>query len=219
MKVRRSRLGQNWITSLTNSYTLFHNNPKRKPAKNKSKILRKTKVEGPKGCGKTTTAQQVAASVIKLQDPDNFEAYKATAESRPSIAIAALGLSPESFQYDLKSFGFFFENLCVRDLRSYTQGEDAKVSYYHDRNGLEADVVLHLKDGRYALIECKLGSKEIEDGAAHLVELRKLIVENNKGETQVPLRGPDLLIVLTGGNLAYTREDGVKVIPLACLKW
>lgn len=137
----------------------------------------------------------------------------------PSIAIAALGLSPESFQYDLKSFGFFFENLCVRDLRSYTQGEDAKVSYYHDRNGLEADVVLHLKDGRYALIECKLGSKEIEDGAAHLVELRKLIVENNKGETQVPLREPDLLIVLTGGNLAYTREDGVKVIPLACLKW
>ena len=104
-------------------------------------------------------------------------------------------------------------------LRSYAQGEDAKVSYYHDRNGLEADVVLHLKDGRYALIECKLGSKEIEDGAAHLVELRKLIVENNKGETQVPLRKPDLLIVLTGGNLAYTREDGVKVIPLACLKW
>jgi hypothetical protein len=137
----------------------------------------------------------------------------------PSIAIAALGLSPASFQYDLKTFGFFFENLCVRDLKAYTQSEDAKVSYYHDRNGLEADIVLHLKDGRYALIECKLGSQEIEDGANHLVELRRLIVENNKNETQAPLREPDLLIVLTGGNIAYTRKDGVRVIPLACLKW
>lgn len=137
----------------------------------------------------------------------------------PSIAIAALGLSPESFQYDLKTFGFFFENLCVRDLRAYTQGEDASISYYHDRNGLEADIVLHLKDGRYALIECKLGSSEIEEGAKHLVQLKNLIRENNVGEKQVPLREPDLLIVLTGGNMAYTRDDGVKVIPLACLKW
>ena len=92
-------------------------------------------------------------------------------------------------------------------------------SYYHDRTGLEADIVLHLKDGRYALIECKLGSSEIEDGAKHLIQLRDLIRENNKEEKQVPLREPDLLLVLTGGNLAYTREDGVKVIPLACLKW
>jgi len=137
----------------------------------------------------------------------------------PSIAIAALGLSPDSFQYDLKTFGSFFENLCVRDLRAYTQNEDASVSYYHDRNGLEADIVLHLKDGRYALIECKLGSKEIEDGASHLVELRNLIRANNEKERQVPLREPDLLMVLTGGNIAYTREDGVKVVPLACLKW
>lgn len=137
----------------------------------------------------------------------------------PSIAIAALGLSPESFQYDLKTFGFFFENLCVRDLRAYTRGEDASISYYHDRNGLEADVVLHLKDGRYALIECKLGSSEIEDGAKHLIKLRDLIRESNKEEKQVPLREPDLLLILTGGNLAYSREDGVKVIPLACLKW
>lgn len=75
------------------------------------------------------------------------------------------------------------------------------------------------KDGRYALIECKLGSSEIEDGAKHLIQLRNLIRESNKEEKQVPLREPDLLLVLTGGNLAYTREDGVKVIPLACLKW
>ena len=136
----------------------------------------------------------------------------------PSVAIAALGLSPDSFQTDLKTFGFFFENLCVRDLRSYTQPHDSHLSYYHDRYGLEADVVLHLSDGRYALIECKLGSREIEEGARHLSELKHLIIENNNKERQCPLREPDLLIVLTGGQMAYTRPDGVKVIPIGCLR-
>lgn len=83
---------------------------------------------------------------------------------------------------------------------------------------LESDLVLHLEDERYALIECKMGSREIEEGAKHLLEIKRLIQEYNKTEKQVPLREPDLLIVLTGGKMAYTRADGVKVIPLACLK-
>ena len=70
----------------------------------------------------------------------------------------------------------------------------------------------------YALIECKLGSSEIEDGASHLKELTNLIEKHNKEEKQAPLREPDLLMVITGGEYAYTRPDGVKVIPLACLK-
>ena len=77
---------------------------------------------------------------------------------------------------------------------------------------------MHLDDQRYALIECKLGSRDIEEGAKHLLEMQKLIREKNKNERQMPLREPDLLIVLTGGEIAYTREDGVKVIPLGCLK-
>ena len=92
------------------------------------------------------------------------------------------------------------------------------MSYYHDRYGLEADAVLHLDDGRYALIECKLGSRDIEEGARHLIELTDLIKEKNRTGIQMQLRLPDLLIVLTGGNMAYTREDGVKVIPIGCLK-
>lgn len=83
---------------------------------------------------------------------------------------------------------------------------------------MEADLVLHLADGRYALIECKLGSHEIDDGAKHLLEIKRLIQEYNKTEKQVPLREPELMIVMTGGQMAYTRPDGVKVIPLACLK-
>ena len=92
------------------------------------------------------------------------------------------------------------------------------MSYYHDRFGLEADAVLHLDDGRYALIECKLGSREIEDGAKHLLEIKRLVAEKNKTENLIKLREPDLLIVLTGGEMAYTREDGVKIIPIGCLK-
>lgn len=136
----------------------------------------------------------------------------------PSIAVAAMGASPQSLELDLKTFGFIYECMCIRDLKIYSQALGGTLSYYHDRYGLEADAVLHLADGRYALIECKLGSREIEEGARHLMELKKLIKERNEKEKQMPLRLPDILIVLTGGKLAYTREDGVKVIPLGCLK-
>lgn len=135
----------------------------------------------------------------------------------PSIAVAILGLSPEALSSQLKTFGFLFEQMCIRDLRAYTNDLSGHVSYYRDRYGLEADVVLHLEDGRYALIECKLGSSEIERGAEHLLELKHLISSANKRETQVPIREPDLLILLTGGEMAYTRPDGVRVIPLGCL--
>lgn len=136
----------------------------------------------------------------------------------PSIAVASLGLTPQLLMTQLMTFGFIFEQMCIRDLKAYTPDFDSHLSYYRDRYGLEADLVLHIADGRYALIECKLGSAEIEEGAEHLLEIKRLIQEHNKTEKQVPLREPDLLIILTGGHMAYTRPDGVKIIPLACLK-
>lgn len=136
----------------------------------------------------------------------------------PSIAVASMNISAEALETQLKTFGFIFEQMCIRDLKAYTADFNSRISYYRDRYGLEADLVLHLEDERYALIECKLGSREIEDGAKHLLEIKRLIQEYNNTEKQVPLREPDLLIVLTGGNMAYTRTDGVKVIPLASLR-
>lgn len=136
----------------------------------------------------------------------------------PSIAVALLGLSPESLSVQLKTFGFIFEQMCIRDLKAYTIDLNSHVSYYNDRYGLEADIVLHLEDGRYALIECKLGSREIDSGAKHLLELKQLIQERNNKEPQIQMREPDLLIILTGGKMAYTRPDGVKVVPLGALK-
>jgi len=136
----------------------------------------------------------------------------------PSIAVAAMNVNAEGLEEQLKTFGFIFEQMVARDLRAYSADFDSHLSYYRDRYGLEADLVLHLADGKYALIECKLGSREIDQGAQHLLEIKRLIQENNVTERQVPLREPDLLIIITGGKMAYTREDGVKVIPLACLK-
>lgn len=136
----------------------------------------------------------------------------------PSIAAAALGVSPEYFANDYKTLGFLFESLCIRDLKIYSSSDNGTVSYYHDRYGLEADAVLHLDDGRYALIEIKLGQSEVDEGAKHLCKIESLIKEYNKTETQTPLRLPDLKMVITGTQYGYRREDGVFVIPLGCLR-
>jgi len=134
----------------------------------------------------------------------------------PSIAVASLSLSPEVLLQDFNTFGFIFECLCIRDLKVYSSASDGSVSFYRDRYGLEADAVLHLHDGRYALIEIKLGSRGIEKGAEHLLELKTLIQKAN-AKRQVSLREPDLLMVITGGDMAYTRNDGVRIIPIGCL--
>ena len=136
----------------------------------------------------------------------------------PSIAVASMSLSPQALEMDLKTFGFIFECMAIRDLRAYSQALYGNISYYHDRYDLEADAVLHLDDGRYALIEFKLGSSEIDEGASHLLEIRNLVRKYNEKGPQIKLREPDLLMIITGGPMAYTRPDGVKVIPLACLK-
>ena len=119
---------------------------------------------------------------------------------------------------DLKTYGFIFECMAMRDLRAYSQSSYGSISYYHDRYDLEADAVLHLDDGRYALIEFKLGGAEIDTGAKHLLEIRELVRKKNEKETQIKMREPDLLLIITGGPIAYTRPDGVKIIPLSCLK-
>ena len=136
----------------------------------------------------------------------------------PSIAAAALGVKPDYFLKDFKTFGFLFECLVMRDLKVYSSSLGGKLSYYRDRYGLEADAVLHLKDGRYALFEIKLGASEIEEGAGHLLEIRQLIRKYNETEKQCPLAEPDLMAVITGGPVGYTRPDGVHVLPISALK-
>ena len=128
----------------------------------------------------------------------------------PSIAALSLGITPDNFVDDFNTFGFLFENLCVRDLRVYSSNLYGKIYYYHDRYDLEADIVIILEDGRFGLIEVKLGSAEIDKGAANLCKLEALLTEKN-------LKAPAFKMILTGGELSYTRKDGVFVVPIGCL--
>ncbi|NCA97276.1 MAG: ATP-binding protein [Bacteroidia bacterium] len=129
----------------------------------------------------------------------------------PSIAAAILNVTPKELELDSKSFGLFFESLVARDVSVYTESANAGMSYYRDRSGLECDLVVHYPDGEFALIEVKLGEKGIEDGAAHLIQIRELLVRNN-------LRAPSALIVISGTQVALKRSDGVFVVPIGCLK-
>lgn len=136
----------------------------------------------------------------------------------PSIATAALGISPDYLRGDYRTLGFLFESLCIRDLRVYSSAHGGTISYYRDRMGLEADAVLHLEDGRYALIEFKLGAPGVEDGSKHLCEIESLIAKHNESGKGLALRMPDLKIVITADGYGYRLDNDVFVIPIGCLK-
>lgn len=133
--------------------------------------------------------------------------------SDPSIAVASLGLGPEDLIDDLRTFGFLFETLCVRDLRIYADALNGEVYHYRDKDGLECDAVLHLRNGKYGLVEIKLGGeKAIEEGARTLKNMeRKIDVDK--------MRSPSFRMVLTGTwDYAYARKDGILVVPIGCLR-
>ena len=136
----------------------------------------------------------------------------------PSIAIASLNLSPKYFYNDLDFFGHIFESLVFRDLSVYSQGLKGQIYHYHDKFDLEGDAVLFLEDGRYAIIEIKLGTSEIDKAESNLLKIKYLIEENNKDTKKIKIREPDLLLVITASEFAFSLPSGVKVVPIACLK-
>ncbi len=131
----------------------------------------------------------------------------------PSIGTAALGLGPKDLMSDLKTFGLFFETLCVRDLRVFADALDGNVYHYRDKSGQECDAVIHLRNGSYGLIEIKLGGDElIGEGVSALKSFQ------NKIDTD-KMKAPSFLMVLTAtGQYAYRRKDGVYIVPIGCLK-
>jgi predicted AAA+ superfamily ATPase len=129
----------------------------------------------------------------------------------PSIATAVMRINPEAVLRDFEYFGFLFEAMCARDVRVYAQRNDGDVFHYRDKSGLEADMIVQLRDGRWGAIEVKLGNKQIEAAAENLLKLRAKI---DTGK----MRKPSFLLVLTGGQFAYRRKDGVLVVPVGCLK-
>lgn len=130
----------------------------------------------------------------------------------PSIGTASLGIGPNDLINDLNTFGLLFEDLCVRDLRVYADVLDGEVCHYRDKTGLECDIVLRLRSGKYGLIEVKLGGDDlINDGAESLLDLSEKIDETKMNK-------PSFLMVLVGtGQFSYTRDDGIMVVPVRTL--
>lgn len=131
----------------------------------------------------------------------------------PSVAAASLGIGPQDLIGDLKTFGFLFETLCVRDLRVFADAMNGSVYHYRDKDGLECDAVIHLRNGSYGLVEIKLGGDHlIEEGAKNLTALAKKI-DTDK------MKPPAFSMVLIGkGDYAYRRCDGIYVVPIGCLR-
>jgi hypothetical protein len=131
----------------------------------------------------------------------------------PSIATAALGLGPDDLLGDLSTFGLIFETLCMRDLRVFADALNGNVYHYRDKNGLECDAVVHLRNGAYGLIEIKLGGdKLIEEGAKTLISLSEKIDTDKT-------KSPSFMMILTAvGNYAYQRKDGIYIVPIGCLR-
>ena len=129
----------------------------------------------------------------------------------PSLAVAALGATPESLMGDLKTMGFLFESLVAHELIVYARAMDAKVMHYNDDTNLEVDLIVQARDGRWGAFDVKLGADQEDAAAANLNRLEAKMVK--RGE-----RGPSVKAVVVGvGAVAHTREDGVKVIPIDAL--
>ncbi|MBR3316920.1 MAG: ATP-binding protein [Atopobiaceae bacterium] len=129
----------------------------------------------------------------------------------PSLAAAALGATPQNLLHDLPTLGQLFESLVVRDLRIYAQAIGGKLHHYHDGAGREADAVITMPDGRWALVEVKLGGKGVADGANALAGLAKTIDQTIMGS-------PSFLAVVHAGRFASHLANGVLALPLGCLK-
>ena len=129
----------------------------------------------------------------------------------PSLATAVMRINPEGVLADFEYFGFLFESLCTRDIRIYAQANDADVFHYRDKTGLEADLIIRQRNGKWAAIEIKLGNKQIEEAAQNLLALSAKIDEEKMGKDA-------FLMIVTGGQYAYQRNDGIWVVPIGCLR-
>ena len=130
----------------------------------------------------------------------------------PSIATSALGIGPDDLIKDLNTMGLVFETMAVRDLRVYADALGGKVYHYRDKNGLECDAIVHLRNGKYGFVEVKLGGDSLIESGAKTLKALAAKIDTEK------MNPPSFMMVLTGvGKYAYTREDGVSVVPISAL--
>ncbi len=180
-------------------------------------------VNGADGNMKSETVSAYLDALARLMVIEDLPSWRPSLRSRtrlrtaavrhfvdPSLAVAAMRATPERLLRDVEWLGLLFENLTIRDLRVYAQALDAQVFAYRDETGLEADAIVEMPDGRWAAFEVKLGQREIDSAAEHLLRLRARVDTDTAGE-------PIALVVVTATGYGYVREDGVRVVPIGAL--
>lgn len=169
------------------------------------------------------TLKKYLVALEKMFITENLEAWNTHLRSKtrltksskwffvdPSVAAAALGYGEDQLKMDLNAFGFYFESMCLRDVRVYAEQNSGEVFYFQNTNGYEVDFIVELRDGRWGAFEVKLGMGEFDKAAENLLKLRDVIDTKKKGE-------PAFLAILTGVPIGYTRADGIHVVPIGCL--
>ncbi|MCL2334173.1 MAG: DUF4143 domain-containing protein [Candidatus Methanoplasma sp.] len=177
-----------------------------------------------KGAVHINTLRSYEKALRKIHVIDDLPAWTPNLRSRttirvtdtrhltdPAIAAYFLGASARDLMNDPRTFGLLFESLVIRDLRVYASSLGGEVLHYHDRNGLEADAIIHLHNGKWGAVEVKLGAGMIEDAANNLLKIKEKVESETMGS-------PSFLAVVTATEYAYTRKDGIHVVPIGCLK-
>ena len=179
---------------------------------NDAEISEKTIADYINALSKLYVIDDIDAWCPKLRSKTDIRTSPKRCFVDPSIAMASLRATDKDLLKDFKTFGFIFEALCLRDLKIYAQSIDGDVFFYRDKNELECDAIVHLKDGRWGAIEIKLGGEErIEEAARNLLKLASIVDTNE-------MNNPSFLMVITAGKYAYKRDDGVFVVPITTLK-
>ncbi len=179
---------------------------------NDAEISEKTITDYIRTLNKLYVLDDVEAWCPKLRSKTDIRTSPKRCFVDPSIALAALRATDKDLLKDFKTFGFIFESLCLRDLKVYAQSLDGDVFFYRDKNDLECDAIIHLKDGRWGAVEVKIGSEDAINEAA-----RNLLKFSNIVDTD-EVNKPSFLMVITAGKYAYRREDSVYVVPITTLK-
>lgn len=204
-KLLRS-LSRNTATSVTNVKLLMDMH-----SDDESNISPNTLADYTRALREIYVIEDLVAWSPKLRSKTTIRTSDVRHISEPAMAAYFLGAGSLDLEMDPNTFGLLFESLAVRDLRIYSQSIGGDVFHYRDEDGLEVDAVVHLHNGKWCAIEVKLGTYQLDAAAANLLRFARKI----DSESMNP---PSFLAILTGTEYAYTREDGVHVIPLGCLK-
>ena len=179
---------------------------------NDAEVSEKTIADYINALSKLYVIDDVEAWCPKLRSKTDIRTTSKRCFVDPSIAVASLRATDKDLLKDFRTFGFIFESLCLRDLKIYSQNLEGDVFFYRDKNDLESDAVIHLKDGRWGAIEIKIGAEEaIEAAAKNLLKLANIVDTKE-------MNNPSFLMILTAGKYAYRRPDGVYVVPITTLK-